>query len=419
MTLTFRDAVTFASGRRVVLPTEYYGRLQGQQRALAFSIAGVAQRDQLQGVLDSLNQVLSKGMTFAEWKASVKGGQIGLGLPNHRLDNIFRTNLQTAYSSGHYKQQQGNKQNRPYLMYDAVNDSRTRPSHLRLDNVIRPIDDPFWATYTPPNGYRCRCSTIALTEAQARARGGVPDDPEGGWPEPDKGWSYNPGENPEQGVSQAMKPQPGGSAQLQQAMEDAIDNSDSTATDLIHVLEGTRSGTLSQALAKVEAAKEAALEDEDAALSLARLSALTDEQQAFLRVVSDEARPMRSVALDLPPALGLRGDAGSAANRLSEDVFSQFGIEDAPTLYRIPPTGFKAEVGDVITLQGVASVSSQSPSGVHELMVFEAGRSSAIPVSAISAHPHELEWIYPPNAEFEITRIEGTIIHLKEMVDAN
>ncbi len=40
-------------------------------------------------------------------------------------------------------------------MYDAINDNRVRPSHLAMDGIIRPVDDPFWAKNAPINGYRC------------------------------------------------------------------------------------------------------------------------------------------------------------------------------------------------------------------------------------------------------------------------
>lgn len=46
----------------------------------------------------------------------------------------------------------------PNLEYRAVTDNRTRPEHARLNGIIRPINDPFWTTNYPPNGWGCRCS---------------------------------------------------------------------------------------------------------------------------------------------------------------------------------------------------------------------------------------------------------------------
>jgi len=45
----------------------------------------------------------------------------------------------------------------PFLTYSTVGDERVRESHRPLDGVTRPVDDPFWDTYYPPNGWRCRC----------------------------------------------------------------------------------------------------------------------------------------------------------------------------------------------------------------------------------------------------------------------
>ena len=46
----------------------------------------------------------------------------------------------------------------PSLRYSAVNDKRTRPQHRAWHAIVRPINDPFWDTHFPPNGWRCRCT---------------------------------------------------------------------------------------------------------------------------------------------------------------------------------------------------------------------------------------------------------------------
>lgn len=52
----------------------------------------------------------------------------------------------------------------PNLVYRTVGDSRVRPEHATLNGVIKPIDDPFWRTYYPPNGWRCRCTVMNTAE---------------------------------------------------------------------------------------------------------------------------------------------------------------------------------------------------------------------------------------------------------------
>jgi SPP1 gp7 family putative phage head morphogenesis protein len=184
----FDEAIKWGKERISVLPDVYYDTLPAQARSRAFTVSGLASLDQIQGVLDSLNRAMEQGDTFADWKKTLSKEALALGPA--RLDNIFRTAVQTNYNIGRYQQQQENKAHRPYLMYDAINDGRTRPHHRALDNFIAPIDDPAWKKIYPPNGFRCRCGTLSLTEAQAKQRGyQIGNQPQG---HADAGWDYNP-----------------------------------------------------------------------------------------------------------------------------------------------------------------------------------------------------------------------------------
>ncbi len=48
----------------------------------------------------------------------------------------------------------------PLLQYQTVGDSSVRDSHRVLDGITKHIDDAFWRTHYPPNGYGCRCEAI-------------------------------------------------------------------------------------------------------------------------------------------------------------------------------------------------------------------------------------------------------------------
>ena len=167
----FIEAIAYAINRNVVLPDEYYEGMTPIQRQQAVSIAGLAQTEQIKHVMGLVNEQLVDGGTFADFQRAVKDGDIDINLPKHRLDNIFRTNIQGAYGRGRWYQQQQNKDERPYLMRDGINDSRQRPAHRILDGIIRPIDDPFWDTHTAPDAFRCRCVMRSLTKEQAQAKG--------------------------------------------------------------------------------------------------------------------------------------------------------------------------------------------------------------------------------------------------------
>lgn len=171
--VTFLEALRFAESRKVV-PADTFYSLDLNTRQLATTVSFLSSLEQMQSVIDSVNKAIALGTTFDEFKKDV--AENGIKLNSNYLDNVFRTNIQTAYSHGRWEQQQRNKESRPYLMYSAINDSRVRPSHLALNGIIRHIDDPFWLTHYPPWAFRCRCSVIALTEAQAKKLGITSDE---------------------------------------------------------------------------------------------------------------------------------------------------------------------------------------------------------------------------------------------------
>ena len=172
----FIEAIAYALNRNVVLPDNYYNVMTPIQRQQAVSISGLAQTEQIKHVMGLVNEQLVDGGTFADFQNAVKVGDIDINLPKHRLDNIFRTNIQGAYGRGRWYQQQANKDERPYLIRDGINDIRQRDSHRKMDGVVRHIDDPFWNEFYPPDGYRCRCIARSLTKSQAESKGITTDE---------------------------------------------------------------------------------------------------------------------------------------------------------------------------------------------------------------------------------------------------
>jgi SPP1 gp7 family putative phage head morphogenesis protein len=187
----FDEAIAWARARKAMLPAEFYGPRLQAVRARGFAIAGLAALDQAQAAADSLAEATAGGATFAEWQRTVRDAAPDVfSLGRARRELIFRNAVQTHYGIGRTIQQREDAAARPFLMWDAINDSRTRPTHAAMDGHIAPIGAPIWKKWhSPPCGHNCRCSRIALTEAQARARGYPKDDP---GVEPDAGWEGDP-----------------------------------------------------------------------------------------------------------------------------------------------------------------------------------------------------------------------------------
>lgn len=189
---TFAEAVEWAKARGVVLPDEFYGQVSDEAKGKAFTASGLSALTQIQSTMDSLTAALESGETFADWQARASGELAGL--PDGRLETIFRNFTQQAYNAGRWKQFENNKANRPYLMFSAIDDARTTAICRQRNGTIKPIGDPFWTRNSPQLHHRCRSMLISLSEAQAKARskGGSglnkppPADPVVG------GWGYKP-----------------------------------------------------------------------------------------------------------------------------------------------------------------------------------------------------------------------------------
>lgn len=211
--LAMPEALAFWRDKIRLSPSQF-GKLSDEARLRAFAVSGIAKGDELETVYQALAKALAKGSTLAEFKrdcAKIFERRGWVGKRCWRIDNIYRTNLQTAYNVGRYKWQKAGARFLPYLQYSAVNDSRTRPTHRALDGLVFPVDHKFWDHWYPPNGFMCRCGTLALTKGQVERMGlrVETEDPTGSLIEPidprtgnslparqllpDIGWDYHPG----------------------------------------------------------------------------------------------------------------------------------------------------------------------------------------------------------------------------------
>lgn len=203
----------------------------GQDHDAAFTVAKMMDTDLLSTVHEKLTRALEQGTTFEQFARELmpqlqKAGWWGkkdvidpltgklvsaqLGSAS-RLETIFRSNLQSAYSVGRWNMVHRNAKTAPYLLYDAVDDHRTRPEHARWDGTVLPVGNAFWLEFMPPNGWNCRCGVIQLSEDDLKDYGLKVSKPpkikRRRWVNPrtgkpsniptdvDPGWNTNPGAN--------------------------------------------------------------------------------------------------------------------------------------------------------------------------------------------------------------------------------
>ena len=222
--LPMQAAQEFWASKVKLSPGEFR-RLSQEARVKAFAVSGAAKGQELSTVFEALGAAIDQGTTFADFRKECAAILERRGWGRWRSETIFRTNIQTAYSVGRYREMTETARTRPYWQYSAVNDSRTRPAHAALNGKIFPADHPFWDTWYPPNGFNCRCGVVSLSAGEVRRRGFTvethdptgelvePPDPKtgGSLPArplmPDSGWMTNPGKSQWGGIVEAaLKP---------------------------------------------------------------------------------------------------------------------------------------------------------------------------------------------------------------------
>jgi SPP1 gp7 family putative phage head morphogenesis protein len=185
-----REALEFFR-RKGLKPTFAWQDMLREEHDAAFTVAKMLDLDLLSDVKELMDKAIAEGQLFKQFRESIEpmlfnkgwwGKQlmtdpltgetklVQLGSPR-RLRVIYDTNLRTSYAVGHWAKIQANAKTQPFLMWDAVNDARTRPAHRAWDGLILPYDSPWFDTHWPPAGWLCRCKIIALSETDLRRMG--------------------------------------------------------------------------------------------------------------------------------------------------------------------------------------------------------------------------------------------------------
>lgn len=229
--IPFEEAVDALRRRGTNLfPSDHWAEVWQEQHQAGFTVARSAGFDILKDIHAELMKAMESGTTFTDFKRNLepilqkKGwwGKTTVTDPMsgekktvqlgsiRRLQTIFDVNMRVSFAQGRWEQQQSVKENFPYLRYEGILDSRIRPLHRSWHGTILPMDHPWWKTHYPPNGWRCRCDAVAISEDDLEENGWqVTDVPVDGapvtWVNPvtgevmevpagiDPGWAYNPG----------------------------------------------------------------------------------------------------------------------------------------------------------------------------------------------------------------------------------
>lgn len=150
------ESVVASIKNRVAVKDYFFEKLPKDVRSLAFTVSNLETLRQVEMVQQSLANAITEGQSFKQWRDNLDQEAVR-NLSAARLETVYRTNVHNVYNQA-TRYNASTSDVTPYLMYDAVGDSRTRPEHLELDGTTKKADSSFWNKYTPPLGYNCTAS---------------------------------------------------------------------------------------------------------------------------------------------------------------------------------------------------------------------------------------------------------------------
>lgn len=119
-------------------------------------------------VVAALESSLSNGGDMGSFARTLEDSPLGNSVQAGYLENVFRTNIGTAYGAGRLREIERSIDVIPYVEYRTAGPAapigRTRRSHAKLDGLIFSTKAPGWKDIAPPNGYQCRCVVVTLDE---------------------------------------------------------------------------------------------------------------------------------------------------------------------------------------------------------------------------------------------------------------
>ncbi len=179
------EAVAYLQGRGQLAVTYGWQDLWQDEHARQFTISRLTRADLLQAISDKITASVKGDLSRRDFMRDARAalqeagwwGQQEVIEPDtgeilqtkfdpSRLKLIYDTNTRQAYAAGQWERLQRTKRTHPYLRYITKRDERVREAHRAWDNVTLPIDDGFWSTHYPPNGWRCRCRVVAVSQAE-------------------------------------------------------------------------------------------------------------------------------------------------------------------------------------------------------------------------------------------------------------
>lgn len=142
-----------------------FDALEEELQRQAFTIAAAATKQQVKAAQGVLTEAISEGWSSAGFRKKMLSVAASVGMDvtaKHYWENVYRTNLMSAYTDGLEASMSNHEVAEffGYRTYYNPKDLRSRPGHAAVDGAtFKKDEDPIErAKGLPPFSYQCRCS---------------------------------------------------------------------------------------------------------------------------------------------------------------------------------------------------------------------------------------------------------------------
>ena len=175
------EAAALIAGKPVVTRA-VFDTLLPELRGRAFTVTGVEDANTMQRIRDTIADH-ARGTTWDDAKDAIRNElepHLGDEGSERRAELLLRTHGFQAFQASNWRVAQEDEDT-THLQYLATEDTHVRDSHLALNGIILPKDDPFWEKHLPPWEWGCRCRVRPMNpdlvdEARAEDEDRAPED---------------------------------------------------------------------------------------------------------------------------------------------------------------------------------------------------------------------------------------------------
>ncbi len=176
------QAVKFLENKGINVTLDWRAMWQ-DEHTRAFTISRLTSPDVLETIQAKLVKSVAGDLSRKDWTKQVRdllqdsgwwgdievidqatGEVLTTRFNANRLRLIYDVNTRTASAAGQWERFEKSKRALPYLRYVTKRDEKVREQHRSWNNLVLPVDHPFWNTHAPPNGWNCRCSLVGMTQ---------------------------------------------------------------------------------------------------------------------------------------------------------------------------------------------------------------------------------------------------------------